>query len=106
MKLLDFSRDSDAAVAINEANNGTFDVTFQGKDTAKALTVYEAWLMLRNAQLNDLKIPTKFMHELAHLAINLAHTSMPKWTVDVDKLNKIVDKYRDKYNVEESKNAE
>jgi hypothetical protein len=106
MKLLDFCRDSDVSVAINKANNGTYDVQFQGKEVSAGLTVYEAWLMLRNAQLNNLKVPTKFMHEMAHLAIQLAHESTPTWHMDVDKLNKIVDRYRIKYNVEEPKNAE
>jgi hypothetical protein len=106
MKLLDFCRDSDVSVAINKANNGTYDVQFQGKDVSAGLTVYEAWLMLRNAQLNDLKVPTKFMHELAHLAINLAYESTPTWNLDVDKLNNIVAKYKSKYNKEEVENAE
>jgi hypothetical protein len=43
---------------------------------------------------------------LAHLAINLAYESTPTWNIDVDKLNNIVAKYKNKYNKEEVESAE
>jgi hypothetical protein len=106
MKLVDFCRDSDVAVAINKANNGTYDVSFQGQDAAEGLNIYEAWLMVRNAQLNDLKVPTKFIHEFAHLAIQHAHNNAPNWVMDVEKLKTAVSKYENKYNKVEVSNAE
>lgn len=106
MKLLDFCRDSDVSVAINKANNGTYDVTFQGEETAEGLNIYQAWLAVREGQLADLKVPTRFMHEFAHLAIQHAHNNNPNWVLDVEKLDGIVKKYEAKYNKAEVKNAE
>lgn len=106
MKLLDFSRDSDVSVAINKANNGTYDVTFQGENTAEGLNIYQAWLAVREGQLADLKVPTRFMHEFAHLAIQHAQDNNPNWVMDIDKLNGIVRKYDNKFNKVEVTSAE
>lgn len=106
MKLLDFSRDSDVMVSINRAVNGTYDVSIQGSGITEGLNIYEAWLAARDAQLNDLKVPAKFMHEFAHLAIQHAHNNNPNWVLDIEKLNGTVKMYQDKYNKKDVSNAE
>lgn len=87
MKLLDFSRDSDVAVSINRANNGTYDVQFSDGQEVLGLDIWEAWLKVRQSSQ---KVPTKFLIEFATLAIQRAsdEMAMPEsnWKQDVKRI--------------------
>lgn len=87
MKLLDFSRDSDVAVSINRANNGTYDVQFSDGQEVLGLDIWEAWLKVKQS---GQKVPTKFLIEFATLAIQRAsdEMAMPNdmWKLDVKRI--------------------
>lgn len=87
MKLLDFSRDSDVAVSINRANNGTYDVQFSDGQEVLGLDIWEAWLKVKQS---GQKVPTKFLIEFATLAIQRASDDMvvpnDTWKFDVKRI--------------------
>lgn len=80
MKLLSLGRDSDVQVSINANIPGTYDVVYEPNQTMNltGASIFDAWLAVRQIQLDGNKVPTRFLIEFAELAIQSVNRRYPK----------------------------
>ncbi len=81
MKIISFSRDSDAEVVINPKVPGTYDVAIKTGDNTEmvsAVSAGEAWVYIRNYET---KVPMKIMLDFAELAIRSMQVASPSYKV-------------------------
>jgi hypothetical protein len=79
MKIISFSRDSDAEVVINPKVPGTYDVAIKTEDSTEmvsAVSAGEAWMYIRNYEA---KVPMKIMLDFAELAIRSMQVVTPSY---------------------------
>jgi len=84
MKVISFSRDSDAEVEINPKVPGTYDVSIKTVDSTEmvsAVSAGEAWMYIRNY---DAKVPMKIMLDFAELAIASSLKSKDTYNVTLN----------------------
>ena len=79
MKLLSLGRDSDVQVSIN-ANTASYDVScgFNQGLSLTGVSIFDAWLAVRQMQVDGNKVPAKFLIEFAELAIQSVNRRYPK----------------------------
>jgi hypothetical protein len=81
MKVISFSRDSDAEVEINPKVPGTYDVSIKTVDSTEmvsAVSAGEAWMYIRNYEA---KVPMKIMLDFAELAIRSMQVHNQPYTI-------------------------